>query len=426
MSVDTGHQTQHLNAFEMQRRDTETIEDDRDGVQKQLVSPHSYDVARVKVPAPPVTLRAHSAHREEASGKKQNYLRHSRPRYSSLSMEPISNGNLDWETARRLVVMATQNRGSTSRPLTSRSQTDSARLRSLSVERVFPMSDHRGVGAMTIPSRSASVERSASVGREEKGMLVLDKSEMDALEIPPPFSFGVSSSLADTAAVNGGAIFSFSDKKKDSFDGHVKTSATGSPHRHRKERRKNAKRAKWPSNSVHPVDVPDGRKISAPRHVDEFHPQKLEPLFEANVSSSSQTPNQSQVSTSGDGDRVDGNGGKKGKEKRHMLPPIVIKQSQRRRLSDFFPGMYPDVPFTYTPGANGPLSGSLERTPLLPAVQTPSVFASGLLTPIFTRSVRVDSGFEEHEDKMVRQYFPDMMLKIFIGTWNMHEQKVRV
>ena len=109
------------------------------------------------------------------------------------------------------------------------------------------------------------------------------------------------------------------------------------------------------------------------------------------------------------------------------LPPIQISNS-----------------FTYTSGQRGPLSGSIARTPdhrLLsvyggsPRTPLSAPLTPSLLTPIFTRAVRTSSTSDERgkndvdggsgKNQMLRNYFPDMKVKVFVASWNMHEQKVR-
>jgi hypothetical protein len=252
------------------------------------------------------------------------------------------------------------------------------------------------------------------------GMLVLNKSEMDALEIPPHFSFEVSA-VNNASTVSGGAIFSFSNQKKDLFGEHLSPQASASPQRHREKLRKKLKVSSFATSA----DVGNGRQISAPRHVDEFHAQKLEPLFVSTKQRDSYS-DQSLPSELGVMKRVaeyettDDIAGKNRKQEKYTLPPIVSKQTDTGQLISFMPGIHS---FSNTPEVQTRPSGSQDGIPSLSLVNTKILGTPSLLSPVYTHSVRLDSGYEESMNQMVRQYFPDMMLKIFIGTWNMHEQK---
>ena len=357
------------------------------------------------------SIRRRAGLREEVMGKDQS----KKPqRHSSSSMTTGTGGG-----GSGMVATATHNSGgaTTRRLSTSRSHSELWRLS------VNPNSEV--LGQLEGEAKKTELRGSPIDEYENSGMLVLNKSEMDALEIPPHFSFEVEA-ITDASTVNGGAIFSFSNQKKDVFGEHVGPPVSGSSQRHRKKHRR---KLKYPS-SVSSADVGKGRQMSAPRHVDEFRGQQLEPLFVAAEQKDlcnhheSLVPELGVIKNVNECEIANEIDGKKGKRKKDTLPPIVIKQPDRGQLTRFIPGMHPDVPFSYTPGGRDPLSGNRDRTPPLSLIHTPLLATPSLLTPIYTHSVRLDSGLEESGNQMIRQYFPDMMLKIFIGTWNMHEQKV--
>ena len=292
------------------------------------------------------------------------------------------------------VTMATKTSGTTRRLLANRSERQPFQLRSFSADEICHMYESL---------RTLSTSQSSEHGSGRT--LALNKRETDTLESSSQSAFQVDPCVVASSAVSNGAIFSFSND--DSFGGH-----SASPHRHRKKHHKR-KKGNVNSNSVHPVDVSSRQLTFEAKHLDTLKSSKLMLLSTDEVLNHRQAANKLLPLDSGVTTAADRS---KGKHQEFL----AVEQSHKRLLSSL--GKDAESIISYTPGTCGPLSGSLQHTPVM---NTSQLFdKSSLLTPISTRSVRSVSEFEYSDSQLVRQYFPDMMLKIFIGTWNMHEQKV--